>query len=481
MTQENRSGRPQGRPPEGDSRPTRTEAQLRGPFLLFFVSAVIWLLAASILGVIAALQQGSLAGGPFRDCEIFTSGHVTAAQRNLFVYGWGFNAFFALNLWLLSQLGRFEFRNGWLATLGGAAWNLALAYGVIQVFAGNQTGFGLLEFPREVGPVLAVAFLLAGFWPIVAFARRPTGHTFASQWFVVGASFAFPLTYLLAQLLVLWQPASGVVQAIAHSWFVSNLLLLWIGASALAAVYYFLPKVLGRTISGYYLAPVAFWTFFLFAGWTGPAALIGGPVPLWIQSVGVVAGAMLIVPVIITAINFHGTLSAEGGWSRAWNDTTLRFVSFGAVAFTLFGVLNAVFGFRGYNAVVRFTSFAAGQEQLLTYAFATMVLFGAAYFVLPRLTGSLWPSAKLVHVHFWATALGAVAMLVSLLVGGWQEGKQLADVSVKLPDVIRAGSLWRTVLSVSAILLLVGHVAFALNAFGMILKSSAPASAGRHD
>lgn len=481
MTQENRSGRPQGRPPEGDSRPTRTEAQLRGPFLLFFVSAVIWLLAASILGVIAALQQGSLAGGPFRDCEIFTSGHVTAAQRNLFVYGWGFNAFFALNLWLLSQLGRFEFRNGWLATIGGAAWNLALAYGVIQVFAGNQTGFGLLEFPREVGPVLAVAFLLAGFWPIVAFARRPTGHTFASQWFVVGASFAFPLTYLLAQLLVLWQPASGVVQAIAHSWFVSNLLLLWIGASALAAVYYFLPKVLGRTISGYYLAPVAFWTFFLFAGWTGPAALIGGPVPLWIQSVGVVAGAMLIVPVIITAINFHGTLSAEGGWSRAWNDTTLRFVSFGAVAFTLFGVLNAVFGFRGYNAVVRFTSFAAGQEQLLTYAFATMVLFGAAYFVLPRLTGSLWPSAKLVHVHFWATALGAVAMLVSLLVGGWQEGKQLADVSVKLPDVIRAGSLWRTVLSVSAILLLVGHVAFALNAFGMILKSSAPASAGRHD
>ncbi|NBV52637.1 MAG: hypothetical protein EBR83_03770 [Verrucomicrobia bacterium] len=481
MTQENRSGRPQGRPPEGDSRLSRTEAQLSGPFLLFFVSAVIWLLAASILGVIAALQQGSLAGGLFRGCEILTYGHVAAAQRNLFVYGWGFNAFFALNLWLLSQLGRFELRNGWLATLGGAVWNVALTYGVVQIFAGNQTGFGLLEFPREVGPVLAVAFLLAGFWPIVAFARRPTGHTFASQWFVVGASFAFPLTYLLAQLLVLWQPASGVVQAIAHSWFVSNLLLLWFGASALAAVYYFLPKVLGRTISAYYLAPVGFWTFFLFASWTGPSALIGAPVPLWLQSVGVVAGAMLMVPVIITAINFHGTLSSEGGWSRAWNDTTLRFVSFGAVAFTLFGVLNAIFGFRGTNAVVRFTSFAAGQEQLLTYAFATMVLFGAAYFVLPRLTGSLWPSAKLVHVHFWATALGAVASVVALLVGGFESGKQLADASISFQQVAKAGAAWNVALTVSAVLLLVGHVAFALNAFGMILKSSAPASAGRHD
>ena len=481
MTQENRSGRPQGRPPEGDSRLTRTEAQLRGPFLLFFVSAVVWLLAASVLGLIASLQQGSLAAGPFRGCELLTYGHVAAAQRNLFVYGWGFNAFFALNLWLLSQLGRFELRNGWLATLGGAVWNLALTYGVIQIFAGNQGGFGLLEFPREVGPVLAVAFLLAGFWPIVAFARRPTGHTFASQWFVVGASFAFPLTYLLAQLLVLWQPASGVVQAIAHSWFVSNLLLLWFGASALAAVYYFLPKVLGRTISGYYLAPVGFWTFFFFASWTGPSALIGAPVPLWLQSVGVVAGAMLMVPVIVTAINFHGTLSSESGWSRAWNDTTLRFVSFGAVAFTVFGLLNAVFGFRGYNAVVRFTSFASGQEQLLTYAFATMVIFGAAYFVLPRLTGSLWPSAKLVHVHFWATALGTVATVVALLVGGYENGKQLADVSVSLAQVAKDGSAWNTVLTVSAVLLLVGHVAFALNAFGMILKSSAPASAGRHD
>jgi hypothetical protein len=36
-------------------------------------------------------------------------------------------------------------------------------------------------------------------------------------------------------------------------------------------------------------------------------------------------------------------------------------------------------------------------------------------------------------------------------------------------------------LTISAVLLLVGHVAFALNAFGMILKSSAPAASGRHD
>ena len=478
MTQDNRSGRPQGRPPEGDARISRGEASLRGPFLLFFVSAVVWLLAASVLGVIAALGLGSSVG-VLRDCAWFTPGRVAAAQQDLLVYGWGFNAFFALNLWLLAQLGRFEFRNGWLAQLGGVAWNLALTYGVARVFAGEMTGYRLLDFPREVGPVLAVAFLLAGFWPIVAFARRPTGHTFASQWFVVGASFVFPLVYLLAQLLVLWQPASGVVQALAHSWFVANLLQLWFGASALAAIYYFLPKVLERTLAGYYLAPVAFWTFFLFAGWTGPAALVGSPLPLWLQSTGVVAAAMMLIPVIIIAINVHGTLLSQGGWARAWNDTTLRFVSFGAVAFTLAGVLGGVFAFRSLSAVVRFTSFATGLEQLLVYGCASMVVFGASYFILPRLTGALWPSAKLVHVHFWGTALGFLAAVVAWLVGGWQTGRLLADPAVAYADVLRAESSWFFVLKLSAVSLLVGHVAFALNAFGMILK--APAPAGRHD
>jgi cytochrome c oxidase cbb3-type subunit 1 len=478
MTQDNRSGRPQGRPPEGDGRVSRGEASLRGPFLLFFVSAVVWLLAASVLGVIAALDLGSMVG-VLRDCAWFTPGRIATAQQDLFIYGWGFNAFFALNLWLLAQLGRFEFRNGWLAQLGGVAWNLALTYGVARVFAGDMTGYRLLDFPREVGPVLAVAFLLAGFWPIVAFARRPTGHTFASQWFVVGASFAFPLIYLLAQLLVLWQPASGVVQALAHSWFIANLLQLWFGASALAAIYYFLPKVLERTLTGYYLAPVAFWTFFLFAGWTGPAALVGSPVPLWLQSTGVVAAAMMLIPVIIVAINVHGTLSSQGGWARAWNDTTLRFVSFGAVAFTLAGVLGGVFAFRSLSAVVRFTSFATGLEQLLVYGCASMVVFGASYFILPRLTGALWPSAKLVHVHFWATALGFIAAVVAWLVGGWQNGQLLANPAIAYADILRAGSSWCLVLKISAVLLLVGHVAFALNAFGMILK--APAPAGRHD
>ena len=57
----------------------------------------------------------------------------------------------------------------------------------------------------------------------------------------------------------------------------------------------------------------------------------------------------------------------------------------------------------------------------------------------------------------------------------------LKNATVKLPEVIQAGSAWYPVLTAAALLLLLGHVAFALNAFGMILKSTSAATVGRHD
>lgn len=480
MSQENRPARPSGRPPEsGFARLSRTESGLRGPFLCFFASAVLWLVVASVLALVAAvkLHRPDFLGA----CELTTYGRVTAAARDTFVYGWGFNALFAVNFWLMAQLSRFEFRNGWLATLGGATWNLALTYGVVQIIRGELGGFALLDLPREVGPVLLLAFLLSALWSVVAYARRPGGQHFVSQWYIVGATFALPLVYLLAQLMVLWFPTVGTVQALAHAWFVQNLLFLWFGASALAAAYYFVPKILGRPLGHYYLAPVGFWTLFLFAGLGAPAALLGAPIPIWLQSVGVVASVLGLVPVVVLAINFLSTLSVDGGWSRAWNSTTLRFVVVGIVSFLIFGLLAAVCSTRDLSATLAFTSFAEGQVQLLTYGAATMILFGASYFILPRLTGSLWPSSKLVHVHFWSAFLGLLVAVGAALAGGWQAGQQLANPAVSAAQVAAQSAPWALAGSLAALLMLVGHFAFALNAFGMILSSTTPTSDGRSD
>ncbi len=481
MSQENQNsrpqgqGRPQGRPAEaGSPRVSRVDASVSSPVKFFFASALVWLLVSSVLAVITAVKlhlPGFLNG-----CDHLTFGRLDAIQRNVFFYGWASNALIGLNLWLLASLARFEFRNGWIATLGGAIWNLALTAGALTVLLDTQNGFELLELPRGLAPAFFAGFLLAALWPAVAFARRPTSQVFVSQWYVLGASFVLPVVYLLTQLMVLWCPTNGVLQALVHGWFLQNFLLLWLGASALAAAYYFVPKELGTTLNGYYLTTVGFWTLFLFAGWTGPSTLLGSPLPLWIQSAGVVASVMLLIPLAITSVNFFGTLSRDGGWSRAWNNTTLRFVAFGVVAYTLALGLQVVFSARSLNAVVRFTSFGAGQQQLLAYAFVSMVVFGAAYHILPRLTGAFWPSAKLVHIHFWTVALGVVGSVVSSLYFGWTQGAALAakpSAAVAQPEAALVGS-------VCAVLLLIGHVAFAVNAFGMLASCSSSADEGRH-
>jgi cytochrome c oxidase cbb3-type subunit 1 len=481
MSQENQSsrpqgqGRPQGRPADaGSPRVSRVDASVSSPVKFFFASALVWLLVSSVLAVITAVKlhlPGFLNG-----CEHLTFGRLDAIQRNVFFYGWASNALIGLNLWLLASLARFEFRNGWIATLGGAIWNLALTAGALTVLLDTQNGFELLELPRGLAPAFFAGFLLAALWPAVAFARRPTSQVFVSQWYVLGASFVLPVVYLLTQLMVLWCPTNGVLQALVHSWFLQNFLLLWLGASALAAAYYFLPKELGTTLNGYYLTTVGFWTLFLFAGWTGPSTLLGSPLPLWIQSAGVVAAVMLLIPLAITSINFFGTLSRDSGWSRAWNNTTLRFVAFGIVAYTLALGLQIVFSARSLNAVVRFTSFGAGQQQLLAYAFVSMVVFGAAYHILPRLTGAFWPSAKLVHIHFWTVALGVVGSVASSLYFGWTQGVALASK----PAAASAQPEAALIGSICAVLLLIGHFAFAINAFGMLASCSSSADEGRH-
>ncbi len=441
---------------QAHSSPSDTGSSL--PVRLFFASALGWLIISSVLGLIVSLklQTPTFMAG----CEWFTYGRLEVLQRNAFTYGWIANAIFGVNLWIMSALARFEFKDSWLAVCGWLGWNLALTLGLGAIFLGHLNGYALLEMPKEVAPALFISFLLAALWPAVAFVRRPTGHVFVSQWYIIGASFVFPVAFGITQLLVLWYPTSGVLQALIHSWFIQNIQLLWIGASAIAATYYFISKESGRTISAYYLATVGFWTYFLFAGWTAPASLLGGPIPVWIQSVGVTTALMMLVPVIILGINFFGTLSYSRGFAYAWNNTTLRFVLVGMVSFVVSSALNILFSTRSLNAVVRFTDFTVGQQQLVNYGFVSMVFFGAAYYILPRVTGSFWPSAKLVHLHFWSCVIGGLGLALHLLICGYPTVNSGVMSYYYIPVIF------------FVLLELVGHLAFAINSLVMLFASA---------
>jgi cytochrome c oxidase cbb3-type subunit 1 len=110
-------------------------------------------------------------------------------------------------------------------------------------------------------------------------------------------------------------------------------------------------------------------------------------------------------------------------------------------------------------------------------------MFGAAYFILPRVTGQAWRAPVLISAHYVATVLGLVALIVGLFAAGWQQGLLLNDATVPFADITKTLIPWLTFRSVALMLLSVGHVAFLINCAWIacpIFLSGTAAAAGNN-
>ena len=125
------------------------------------------------------------------------------------------------------------------------------------------------------------------------------------------------------------------------------------------------------------------------------------------------------------------------------------------------------------NVVTHFTHYTVGHAHLGLYAFFTMIMFGAMYYILPRVVGWEWPSARLIRWHFWLVAIGIGMMVVVLTLGGLLQGLALLD-----PDITFMASLdytkpWLFLRSISGLLLTAGHIVFAVSFTLLLLKAGA--------
>jgi cytochrome c oxidase cbb3-type subunit 1 len=447
------------------------DASLRAPLVALIGSALVWLLIASVLGIVSAWKLHTPA---FLDgCEFITFGRIQPAQTNAFIYGWGFNVAFAVSLWLMARLSRGALPGSSVLLIGTVFWNAGVTLGIGGIILGFSTSIEWLEMPGFASPLLLVAYALIAAWSLVVFRAGRSHQIYASQWYIIAALFCFPWIYSIAQVMLVLSPARGTVQSVIHAWFASNLFLLWFASIALAAIYYFLPKLLLKPVSNYYLASLSFWWLAIFGSWAGVARLVGGPVPAWVQTVGAAASFMLIVPFVILAMNFFGTLS--GRWFTVKNDLSLRFIAVGIVALCVVLLSWVAGAIHGVAEIIQFTYVTTAQVQLGLYGFFSMVVFGALYYIVPRVLNTLWASTPLADVHFWASTLGMVLLVGSLAIGGVEQGLRLADASISFVNVTKATLPYLFSATIALVILAIGQLAFALNFFWTLSRASAPA------
>lgn len=435
------------------------DASAKWPVLVFLGSALAWLLLGGVMALAANIQLHNPAF--LSGCEWTTHGRLAPAAENVLVYGWGFNAAFAFALWLMARLSATTLRHGGWLFVGAKFWNLGVTLGVGGILAGYSTSFDLLEMPRFVVLLLLVAYALIGVWAVTTFSIRNTENVYASQWYIFGAAFWFPWLYSVAQIMLFRAPVRGVLQPIVDAWYVNGLYSLWFVPMALAAIYYFLPKLLGKPIKSYYLAPLAFWWLVVGSALAGGSRLVGAPVPVWIPTLGIVSHMLLVLPLVVLAINFLGTL--KGSLGAIAGSLTLRFITLSIVGFFVATILAMGLAVRGVAATTAFTLWESLRDWLFLYATFSVAMFGAAYFYLPRLTGKVWRSSALTAVHFGATVLGVVLLVIGMGGAGCTQAHQLADASVSFAKITDSLAGWHTFNSVALGLLLLGNVAFFLN------------------
>jgi cytochrome c oxidase cbb3-type subunit 1 len=430
------------------------EAYGHGPLLLLAGFALFWLVASGCFALVAGIQlhDPAFAAG----CPVLTHGRVTALAETAFVYGWLGGLGLALALWILARLGGEPLRAGSWVAAGAAFWNLGLALGLVGIVSGEATAIPLLELPLPVQPLMLVAYGAIAVAGVLAWTGRRRDVMFASHWYAVAALFLFPWLFSIAQVMLLWFPVRGTLQALVAGWYGQGLWTLWLAPLALAAAYYVVPKASGKVLPSYDFASLGFWVLLFVGAWTGGRHLIGGPVPAWIATIAIVAAATLLFHYAIVWVNLRHAHGAG---------VPLKFIGFGLSAYVLGGIVDALTAIRGVAEVTQFTYFSEAQHQLAFYGAISMMLIGAFYYALPRLTGRPWAWGGLVRAHLVLAGFGVVALVIGLAGAGLVQGTDLNNPAVDFAEIAAQTRGWLLLATAANALLLLGHALFFVNFF----------------
>jgi len=400
------------------------DRSLRHPVMFFMTSGAAWLAVSIILGMISStkLHSPEFMG----DCAWSTYGRTFPAHINAFIYGWGFQAAFAAIIWLMSRLSRQECRAAGTILVAGHIWNLGVTLGVLGILAGYGTGMPWMEFPAFAWPVLLVSYFAIVVWSFIQFRVRPAGYVYISQWYLLAAMIWFPWVFITANTLLHCLPGNPVMAAGINAWFKSAMIFLFFTPVALGTAYYLLPKITGRPVYSYSLAQLGFWSLAIIAPWAGMQKMMGVPVPYFLPYVGAAATVLLFIPIIAAAVNLIRTATS----------TPDLVTSSPAIRFTLTGIAGlAVLGFAAVflnlpGSTLKLTQFSLsgyGMEILALYGFFSFVMFGAVYFIVPRVTRREWISSRLIKMHFFFSLYGIMTVALVALFGGLQQGMAQED------------------------------------------------------
>jgi cbb3-type cytochrome c oxidase subunit I len=432
----------------------------------FYYAAVTWMAIGMSFGLFAAtllLFPDLVKGLPILD--YFTFGRVRPVHTNLVMFGWLSGAYFATLFYMVPRLLGTKL---WSERLGNFTmiWHSVLmtAYAV-ALLSGFNTGREYAEQPWPLKWATVVMFGLVGVNVLMTFATRKEKELYVTAWYMLGAVVTTPIVYIVGnQFLMPANPITGVNDAVANWFYGHNILGYWFTPVGVGAVYYLLPKMIGKPIFSHRLSMIGFWVIFFVYGPTGAHHLVNGPVPYWLQTVAIAFSVTLIIPVWTVLVNFYGTLS--GKWGTVKESVPLKFLVSAMVFYFITCFQGPMQALRSVSAITHFTVWVVGHAHLALLGTFSFIMFASIYYALPRLIGKdIW-SPALMDWHFWMSLIGFTLFFVSLTIGGLVQGTWWAENQSNLfIQSVIAMKPYNWTRLIGGIMILSGQVLFIYNIY----------------
>ena len=326
----------------------------------YILSSALWLVVASIYGVILAAK---LWAPEFLTFEIFSFGRIRPVHTGGVLLGWLTLASMGLAYLVVFRSARREVWSIALGWIGLACVNLALLSALVTLSLGITRG--PLEYREWITPIaviMAIGVLSNGYNVLMTLIHRNVEEMYISNWFILGAYIWLPILYVLAYL-----PGfdRGVESIVMQGYFMHTVLGLWFTPMAVGITYWSLPRLLHKPIYSYGLGVLAFWTNLVFYTMLGAHHFILSPVPWWLVSVAAMLGIGMMIPVWSTVFNF--TLTMKGSWALMRREPASWFILAGTVTYGLASLQGTFQGLRDFSQLIHFTHYTVAHAHWAAY------------------------------------------------------------------------------------------------------------------
>jgi len=434
----------------------------------FILSALAYLVITMLVGVLASFQfiwPDWASGIPY-----LSYGRIRPIHTNGTLFGWLTTGFIGFWYYAIPRLCNTKLYSKKLAWLSLVLWNIIILSAVVTLALGMNQGkeYAELILPIDVLVVVTWVIILINIFATIA--KRKEKQMYVTVWYTMGTLVWVALVYIIGN-----NPMYTGINDANINWFYGhNAVGLLFTTSGVGMGYYFIPKAAKTPLWNHTLSMIGFWGLGFIYVWTGAHHLVYSPVPEWIQTMGIMFSILLIIPTMAVIINFYMTV--KGKWYEMNTNVPLKFLMVGTTMYLLTCLQGPFQSLRTVSQITHFTDWVVGHVHMAMAGFATFMMFGAIYYMVPQIVKRpLW-SEKAANWHFWLTLIGLTGYMVSLWVIGVIQGTMWKDVSIPFVETVIISVPYWKVRTVSGILMVSAQFIFVYNIVKTLFQKTSDAS-----